>query len=471
MIPGLILVIFSIVLLLMGAFLSSRGKRYLPFISLVGIFLSFIASILFWNRPGFTFYKTIAIDNYSLFFNLVVLMATGMVVLMSVEYIRERDMETGEYYALLLLTTFGMFLMSSGISLLIIFLGLEILSLSLYILAGFDKREVKSLESSLKYFILGAFATGFLLYGIVLIYGAAGSIRLDEITLAIKKGGISSPLMFLFGMGLLIVGFGFKVASVPFHVWTPDVYEGAPTTITAFMSVVAKAAGFAAFLRIFNSSFELMQFHWFQVLWILSVATMTLGNIVAISQTNIKRMLAYSSIAHAGYILIGMVSANSLGTSGVLFYMLAYAFMNIGAFAIVISLGKRGRENISIDDYAGLWSKEPILAGAMALFMFSLAGIPPTAGFISKFYIFSAAVSAGHIWLALIGVINSLISIYYYLRIVVLMYMKEPAGEIEKFSPSIHLMIVVMITSLATLYLGVFPSFALKLVQSAFILI
>ena len=469
--PGFILVIFSIIVLLLDVFLSTKWKKYLPYICIGGIVASFIASSLLWNRPNYAFNKMIVVDNYSQFFNFVFLIATALVILISIDYIRERGMETGEYYALLLLATFGMILMASGLSLIIVFLGLEILSLSLYILAGFDKKEIKSLESSIKYFLLGAFATGFLLYGMALIYGATGSIRLDEIALSIKNNHISHRLMFFFGMGLLIVGFGFKVASVPFHIWTPDVYEGAPTTITAFMSIAAKAAGFAALLRIFGSSFELIQVDWSSLLWVLSAITMTLGNIVAISQTNIKRMLAYSSIAHTGYLLIGVVSANNLGNSSILFYMLAFTFMNIGAFTVVISLGKRGEENVFIENYTGLGFRKPLLAGAMALFMFSLAGIPPTAGFIGKFYIFSASIKAGYIWLAIFGVINSLISVYYYLRIVVLMYMKESVGEIEKLSPSIHITIALVITSIGILHLGLLPSFILRLAQNAFILL
>jgi NADH-quinone oxidoreductase subunit N len=468
MAPAFILVATSIILLLFGAF--QKGKKGLPYICLLGILLSFIVSVMLWNSRGYAFSKMIAVDNYSLFFHFIFLIATGLSVLISTDYLRVRGIESGEYYALLLLTVFGMILMASGLNLIIIFLGLEILSLSLYILTGFDRGEIRSIESSMKYFLLGAFATGFLLYGIALVYGASGSLRLDEIARFIKNNGMSHPLMFFMGTGLLIVGFGFKIASVPFHVWTPDVYEGAPTPVTAFMSIGAKAAGFAAFVRILMFAFG-TEVHWVPLLWVLSALTMTLGNVVAISQTNIKRMLAYSAIAHTGYLLIGMVAKSSLGLHGILFYLLAYTFMNIGAFTVVIFLGKNGEENLNLEDYCGLGSKKPLLAGAMAIFMFSLSGIPPTAGFMGKFYLFSAAIKEGYIWLAVLGVMNSLISVYYYLRIVVLMYMKESVKEIGQPSLYLNLICALLITSFVTLYLGLFPSFSLSLIQQVFMVL
>ena len=351
-------------------------------------------------------------DNYSLFFKLIFLITAGLTILMSIRFLKLEGFEHGEYYVLLLFATVGMMLMASAADLIIIFLGLETFSLAIYVLAGFFRTQVKSNESSLKYFLLGAFSTGFLLYGIALIYGATGTTNLKGIYEFVRKIDLLTDPLLLIGMGLLIVGFGFKVASVPFHMWTPDVYEGAPTSVTAFMSVGAKAAGFAAFLRVFLYSLSSLQTDWVWILWVLAVLTMTLGNIVAIAQKNIKRMLAYSSIAHAGYILVAMVAASELGTASVLYYLLAYAFMNLGAFGVVILYGRKGEENILIGDYSGMASKYPLLAAAMAIFMFSLAGIPPTAGFVGKFYIFSAAVKAGYIGLAIIGVLNSALSVY-----------------------------------------------------------
>jgi NADH-quinone oxidoreductase subunit N len=364
-------------------------------------------------------------------------------------------------------STIGMMLMASGADLLNIYVGLEVMSISIYILTGFKRSKLISNEASLKYFLLGAFATGFLLYGIAVIYGSTGTINLNQIaTFIASKGGISDPLL-LMGMGLIIIGLGFKVASVPFHAWVPDVYEGAPTAITAFMSVGPKAAGFAAFLRIFMTAFGSTHYEWQKIIFILAVLTMTLGNVVAIAQTNIKRMLAYSSIAHAGYLLIALVSANSMGISGTLFYLLAYIFMNVGAFAIVIVLSHKNDEFIQINGYAGLGFKHPLLAIAMTIFMFSMAGVPPMAGFVGKFYIFSAAIKSGYVVLAIIGVINSVISVYYYLRITVIMYMKEPAREFTPLTLSPFIVAAIVISVIGTLQLGIFPSKVIEMAQQA----
>jgi len=341
------------------------------------------------------------------------------------------------------------------------------MSISIYVLAGFFRGSNKSNESALKYLLLGAFSSAFLLYGIALMYGATGTTDLKGISEYLSKAAYLKDPMLLAGMGLLLVGFGFKIASVPFHMWTPDVYEGAPTSITAFMSVGVKAAAFAAFVRVFLYSLWDLQPDWNHVLWILAVLTMTLGNVVAISQNNIKRMLAYSSIAHAGYIMIGMVASSELGTSGILFYMLAYAFMNLGAFGVIILYGSKGEENLDINDYSGMGFKYPALALLMTVFMFSLAGIPPTAGFVGKFYIFSAAIKEGYIWLAIIGVMNSLVSVYYYLRITVMMYMKEPVKEFPglKWSPSVAIALIIAV--IGTLLIGIFPSPYLDLARAS----
>jgi NADH-quinone oxidoreductase subunit N len=314
-----------------------------------------------------------------------------------------------------------------------------------------------------KYLLLGAFASGFVLYGIALVYGATASTNLKRVAEVVASGRVTSPTLLIIGMGLLIIGFGFKVASVPFHMWMPDVYEGAPTSVTAFMIAGTKAAAFAAFLRILMTALPSLQPDWGRILWVLAVLTMTVGNVVAIAQSNIKRMLAYSSIAHAGYILVALVAANKLGSGSILFYLVAYSFMNLGAFAVVIALALQDRERVSIHDYAGLGLKYPFLGAAMALFMFSLAGIPPTGGFMGKFYIFSAAIQAKYIGLAIIGVLNSVISVYYYLRITVVMYMGQ--GEAEpaagRLSPALGL--AMLIAVLGTLQLGLFPSRFLEL--------
>ncbi|HHT9149991.1 MAG TPA: NADH-quinone oxidoreductase subunit N, partial [Candidatus Wujingus californicus] len=354
--PILVLAGFGMIVLLVDV-LSSRklgGKNFLAYISLIGIITAAILTKNSTSTTLFSFSETIIIDNYSLFFNFIFLLSTGLIIMISHSYIKREEINYGEYYALILFSTIGMMLMASGADLLNIYIGLEVMSISIYILTGFNRSKLISNEASLKYFLLGAFATGFLLFGISIIYGSTGTINLNQIACFIaEKGGKLDPLM-LMGMGLIIIGLGFKVAAVPFHAWVPDVYEGAPTAVTAFMSVGPKAAGFAVFLRIFLTAFGSIHYEWQKIIYILAILTMTTGNIIAIAQVNIKRMLAYSSIAHAGYLLIALVAANNMGVSGTLFYVLSYTFMNIGAFAIVIILSQKGDEFIQINDYAGL---------------------------------------------------------------------------------------------------------------------
>jgi NADH-quinone oxidoreductase subunit N len=343
------------------------------------------------------------------------------------------------------------------------------MSISIYILAGMMREDRRSAEAALKYFLLGAFATGFLLYGIALIYGATGSLNLKDIASYIATKNLLRSPMLLMSLVFLTIGFGFKIASVPFHMWTPDVYEGAPTSITAFMATGVKAAGFSALVRVFFSALPGFRPDWTSIMWLIAVATMTVGNIVAISQTNIKRMLAYSSIAHAGYILVAFVSGNELGTSGILFYLMAYAFMNLGAFTVVILLGKKGEENTLISDYSGIGFKYPLLAASMTIFLLSMAGIPPLSGFMAKFYVFSAAVKSKFYWLAILGVLNSAVSVYYYLRVTVVMYFKESEREITglQFSPAS--VIALILAVIGTLYMGIFPANVLSFAQRSIV--
>ncbi len=465
--PELILSLTAMGLLLITCLARRAARGAIPYLGLAGVLIALFYCVSLWGHSQYGFNRMVIQDNYSLFFKLIFLLTAGLTILMSVRFLKLEGFEHGEYYVLLLFATVGMMLMASAADLIIIFLGLETFSLAIYVLAGFFRTQVKSNESSVKYFLLGAFSSGFLLYGIALIYGATGTTQLKGIyDFAAKMDLLTDPLL-LIGMCLLIVGFGFKVASVPFHMWTPDVYEGAPTTVTAFMSVGAKAAGFAAFLRVFLYSFSSLQTDWIWILWVLAVLTMTLGNIVAIAQRNIKRMLAYSSIAHAGYILVAMVAAGELGTASVLYYLMAYAFMNLGAFAVVVLYGRKAEENILIGDYSGMASKYPLLAAAMAIFMFSLAGIPPTAGFVGKFYIFSAAVKAGYIGLAVIGVLNSALSVYYYLRVTVMMYMRGPEKEQERLEIGPAMAAALIIAVLGTLQMGITPSQYLNLARQS----
>jgi NADH-quinone oxidoreductase subunit N len=392
-----------------------------------------------------------------------------LTLLVSDGYLRDEKMEHGEYYALVLLALVGMMLMAGATHLLVFFLALETMSIAIYALAGYFRTET-SVESSYKYFILGAFASGFLLYGIALLYGACGTTQLHEVMQYFTEArGLTSSPMALIGVGLITVGFCFKVAAVPFHAWTPDVYQGAPTSITAFMATGVKAAAFAAFVRVFVTAFPALHVEWSGALWMLAVLTMTLGNLVAIVQSDIKRMLAYSSIAHAGYILVGLVVGTPEASSAVLFYLLAYAFMNVGAFACVIMVGKHGQENTEIEAYAGLGFKFPLLGLAMTVFMFSMAGIPPTVGFIGKFLVFKAAVHEGYYWLTIFGVLNSAASVYYYLRIIVTMYFRDapetPVVEGLRAGPST--VVATALAGVGVLYLGVIPGGIVDLAQQA----
>jgi NADH-quinone oxidoreductase subunit N len=463
MLPLLVVTATGLLVLILDPFTSPAHRDRLGILSLAGVAVAAIALVERRGVSEIVFGGMLAADGFAWFFNLLFLLVAGLTLLISMPYVRRFGMDQGEYYALLLFSTLGMMIMASSLDLITIFLGLETLSISLYILAGFLRERLESNESAVKYLLLGAFASGFVLYGIALVYGATASTNLKRVAEVVASGKVTSPTLLIIGTGLLIIGFGFKVASVPFHMWMPDVYEGAPTSVTAFMIAGTKAAAFAAFLRILMTALPPLQPDWGRILWVLAVLTMTVGNVVAIAQSNIKRMLAYSSIAHAGYILVALVAANKLGGGSILFYLVAYSFMNLGAFAVVIALALQDRERVSIHDYAGLGLKYPFLGAAMALFMFSLAGIPPTGGFMGKFYIFSAAIQAKYIGLAIIGVLNSVISAYYYLRITVVMYMGQ--GEAEpaagRLSPALGL--AMLIAVLGTLQLGLFPSRFLEL--------
>ncbi len=465
--PEIIITGFGLLVLLIDVFSrKERDKWYLGFLSLMGVVLAFCFTLPQMGSAKSGFSDMFASDGYALFFKIIFLIVSFLTILISIGYTRREGIELGEYYALILFATLGMMLMAAGTHLITIFLGLETMSISIYVLAGILREDRRSVESALKYFLLGAFATGFLLYGIALLYGATGSLNLKEIGvyIASNKGLMRNPML-LMSLAFLTIGFGFKIASVPFHMWTPDVYEGAPTSITAFMATGVKAAGFAALVRVFFSALPSLLPDWSVIMWLLAVATMTVGNLVAIAQTNIKRMLAYSSIAHAGYLLIAIVAGNALGISGVLFYLMTYAFMNLGAFTCVILLGKKGEENTLINDYSGIGFKYPALAASMTIFLLSMAGIPPLGGFMAKFYVFSAAVKSDFYWLVVIGVLNSAVSVYYYLRVTVVMYFREPEREISGLHFSLASRVALALAVIGTLYMGIFPANVLSLAQ------
>ncbi len=422
----------------------------------------------------------VVIDAYGAFWKLLLYFVTGLTVLLSFSYLKEERLYFGEYYGFVLLALSGMMVMVSAADLLTIYLGTELMSLSLYVLAGLKRTEPRSLEASAKYFVLGAFSSGILLYGISLLYGATGSTRLSAVAASIAGRGLDDPLL-LFATIMLAVGFSFKLAVVPFHMWTPDVYQGAPTSVTAFMAVASKAASFGAFVRVFMEGLGGVRANWSDIFLLLCLATLVLGNIVALVQTNIKRMLAYSSIAHAGYALIGVVAAGRAsgppqsghGIASVLLYLAFYAFMTFGAFAVVAMLRKGGLEGEEIEDFEGLTKRHPVGALLMLLFMVSLAGIPPTAGFIGKFYVFMSAVEAGMSWLAVVALIFAAISAYYYLRLVMVMYMREP-GAVSETSPRLVMsptVSVVLACAVAgVIVLGLYPNplvqFAAQAVRS-----
>jgi NADH-quinone oxidoreductase subunit N len=390
-----------------------------------------------------------------------------LVSLISLAYTRREEIVSGEYYSLLLFAVFGMMVMVSSNSFVTIFIGLEVMSLSIYILCGLLKGNLRAIESSLKYFLLGSFGTAFFLYGIALIYASAGTIDIQAVRAVAVGRELGGNAIFLTGMALLIVGFGFKIASVPFHMWTPDVYEGAPTSVTVFMATGVKAAAFGAFLRVFYTAFYPLITEWSPVLWFMAVLTMCVGNITALLQNNMKRLLAYSSIAHAGYILVAFVTGDRLLSSSVLYYLLAYTFMNLGAFTVVILLGRKGEEHEDIDSYAGLAARHPFIALCMTIFLLSLTGIPPLAGFAGKFYLFSDAIKGQYYWLAVIGMLNSAVSAYYYLRVLMYMYFKEPIKELGKVDMSPAYVVVMLVSVVALLYLGIFPRGFLLLAQQS----
>ena len=464
--PELVIALTLLIVLVFDLF-DSISKAVLGWVTIVGAGIALWVSIQMHQAGtvGTQFNDMFKVDNFSLFFNIVFLVSTILVALISMSYLGKDDRKQGPYYLLILLATLGMMLMAAGNELIIVFLGLELMSLSLYVLAGYFRDNPASSEAGMKYLLLGAFASAFFLYGIALIYGGAGTTNIPAIAEAITAAN-KSPLL-LAGMFLLIVGFGFKVAIVPFHQWAPDVYEGAPTTIAAFISAGPKAAGFAAFLRIFMEALPSLQVEWSGVVIVLAMLTMTVGNVVAIAQTNIKRMLAYSSIAHAGYVLIGLAAANNDGISSAMLYLLVYCVMNIGAFGAVILAKTEDGESLMISDYAGIGLRKPLLAMFMTIMLLSLAGFPPTAGFVGKFYIFKSAVQAGHIWLVIVGAINTAISAFYYLRVVVTMYMREPEEELSFASYPGTLIVGLVLAAIGVLLIGILPSLMLNPAQNS----
>ena len=480
--PELIVGVAGVIVMLVDAFTHRRQRNVTAALSILAIIGAGAASIWLWtNWPATSaFNGMIVLDELRLSFTVVFLIVAILTILIATIWLDVEDLPAGEFHSLLLFATSGMMLMASAGDLVIVFLGLEILSIATYVLAGFRRTDTRSNESSLKYFILGSFASAFLLYGIALIYGATatgpdqpGTTNIALIA-AHSNQSLYPPLLFA-GLAMLLVGFGFKIATAPFHVWTPDVYEGAPTPVTAFMAAGPKAAGFAAFMRVFLFGFPVVtavsstagyaHATWVGALAVMAALTMSIGNVVAIVQNNVKRMLAYSSIAHAGYALVGFVAAGAAtdaaqrgaAITAVAFYLLTYAVMNMGAFAIITVIARKGDLRNNVDDYNGIGFSSPVLAFSLSIFLLSLLGMPLTAGFMGKIMVFSAAVNQGYVWLVVIGVLNTAVSAYYYLRLIVVMFFREPSGAWEPPRIPAAIVVALILTILGVFYLGLFP--------------
>jgi len=464
--PELILIGAASVLIVLD--LLFRRKEIVAFAGVLGCLAALIASAsLFVSTDSATVFNGMFVfDGYGSFFKWFFYLTCILTICMSLRYLEVEGVPFGEYYALLLLATAGMTFMASASDLIVLFLGLELMTLSTYVLIGIKRDSLRSNEAAIKYFLLGGFSTAFLLYGIALIYGLTGTTQIDAVAALLAKGGEVGGAMILLPVALVVVGFGFKISAAPFHMWAPDVYEGAPTAVTAFLSVGSKIAGFAALGRVLTVAFRPVPEMWTTLLVGLAVLSIGLGSILALTQTNIKRMLAYSSIAHAGYALLGVIAGGREGLMSMMVYLFVYGLMNLGAFSVVIALRSKGVAGEDLDDFEGLAKVHPAVSALMLVFMFSLAGIPPTAGFVAKFSVFMAAVRAGHTPLAVIGVVFSVISAFFYLRVVVLMYMKEPRKEVP-LTTSLPLKIVLATTAATIVLLGVYPAPLLDLATAA----
>jgi len=470
--PELVLVAFGIAVMMIDPLLKpGASRKSLGLLSLAGTLgaiaatfcqIGWMARDASFRDPGW--FGMVRVDNFAIFFHVLIPAISAVCILASLEYLETQGLNSGEYYGLILFGTVGMTLMTSAVELVLIFIALEISSISTYVLAGYRRRTASSTEASIKYFLLGSFATAFFLYGVALMFGTTGSTTILDIPrlLAdqVRNTGHLSVLAFI-ATALMIVGLGFKVASAPFHIWTPDVYEGAPAPIVALMSTGPKAAAFAVLLRVL---FATTSTDWFWLIWVSAALSMTLGNFGALIQSNVKRMLAYSSIAHAGYLLVAFAAANEIGVSAAIFYTAAYATMNVGAFAVISHFASTGERYVTMDDYSGLGKRSPLLAFTLTIFLLSLIGIPATAGFLAKYYVFTAALSgsvAAHptalVWLTIIGVVNSAVASYYYLRLIVVMYMREPSVAEAPAPASASMRLALIITAVATIWLGVIP--------------
>lgn len=463
LLPETILTVAGTLILLSEGMAGESHRRNTGYFALFAILAAMAATVAAGMNPGPAFGQFLIIDGFGTFFRLLVLLVGVLAVLCSTSYLQREGADTGEYFALILYSLVGQSLLAVSNELIMVFIGLEISSIATYILAGFLRDDRRASEAALKYFLLGSFATAFLLYGVAWIYGLTGSTNLTEIKRFLSDPqGISAPWMIGAAVALIFVGFAFKVSAAPFQSWTPDVYQGAPAPVTAFMSAGPKAAAFAVLLRVFMTAFTGLGDHWEPVVWVSALLTMIVGNFAALTQVNIKRVLAYSSIAHAGYVLVAVTAHSEIGTAAAMFYLASYAFMNIGAFAVVTHFVGKGEKNVLVDDLAGLGVRQPVTAALFTIFLLSLIGVPLTGGFFGKFYIFKAALDSNLIWLTVLGLLNSAVAAYYYLRIVVVMYFHDPLEGSEPVTePAAGIKLTLWGSALATLALGIFPSIVL----------
>jgi len=461
--PEIILTVMGTVLMVLDPVLHKRSSNAFGHLSLLALAAALVGAVYAYGTPGPAFGGMLVVDGFATFFRVLVIGVGILTILPSYRFLAVQEAETSEYHALLLYSIAGQCLMASANELIMIFLGLEISSIASYILAGYLRDDKRANEAALKYFLLGSFATGFFLYGVAFIYGSTGTVNLSAVRAVLTGPNPPSPVFIGVAAALMFVGLGFKVSASPFQVWAPDVYQGAPTPVTGFLSAGPKAAAFAVFLRIFMTAFQPIANGWEPLIWGSALLSMTIGNFAALLQSNVKRLLAYSSVAHAGYVLVALTARSDIGTAAAMFYLAAYAFMNIGAFAVVSHLSGKGERYQSLEDFAGLGQKQPMTAAMLTIFLLSLIGVPLTGGFFGKFYIFKAALESHLIWLTVLGLLNSAVAAYYYLRILVMMYMQEPseaASNVEPLTPGLSAALI--LPALGTLALGIFPSWVLE---------
>ena len=472
LLPELILIAAGTLLMVLEAALSKRWQPAFGHISITALLAAIAASIYAYQSPGAAFSGMLMVDGFATFFRILVFSVAILTVLASYRYLTREGAETGEYHALLLYSVVGQSIMATANELIMIFIGLEISSIASYVLAGYLRDDKRANEAALKYFLLGSFATAFFLYGVAIVYGIAGSTNLSAIRGLITTGQ-GGPNVSLLGISaaLMFVGLAFKVSGAPFQIWAPDVYQGAPAPVSAFLSAGPKAAAFAIFLRIFMTAFEPIATGWEPLVWTSALLSMTIGNFAALTQSNIKRMLAYSSIAHAGYVLVALTARSQPGTAAAMFYLAAYALMNIGAFTVVVHLSGKHERFLAIEDFAGLAERQPATAALLAIFLLSLIGVPLTGGFFGKFYIFKAALESHLVWLTVLGLLNSAVAAYYYLRVLVMMYMHEPSEAVRGIEPlPASLSAALILPALGTLLLGIFPTAILDFARRSAVL-